>query len=183
MAASIDAARYPRRQQRLCWLCIPAAIENVLVYLGEQGWTQERIFGEWYLWRTGERWYQLGLYKAADGSVWERFLPQRLELESPAKALEASTLGAHLSFSFHQCDSPDEAIGIVRQRLISPRGAVPTIASTAVAGGAHMFVITGYDEDAVRYHDPGCNEFREIDMTTFSQVLGKKPHILLIDRR
>lgn len=52
--AIIDLGKYAWLKQRRTWMCIPAAIENVWVYLGERGWPQERILGEWYLWRTGD---------------------------------------------------------------------------------------------------------------------------------
>lgn len=189
MIASIDESRYPCRPQRFGWLCIPAAIENVLAYLGQLNWAQERIFGEWYLWRTRDRWLAgdwTGIEVRVDPndrSVWERFLPTRIELESPARALQAGALGAQFVFDFRKCPGGAvEALAIIEGRL-GQAEPLPTITARAVPGGAHVGVVTGIRPEAVRYHDPGTQLISTVGRSDFAASLGSEPQLLLVGLR
>lgn len=185
----IDERRYPLRTQRLRWLCVPAAIENVLIHIGEPHWTQERVLGEWYVWcsdpkRQPEEVTGTNLYSSSDGALWERWLPSRLNLKTPASALSASELAARFVFQFRCCSGgPDEALTIAADRLAC-QDPVPTIFSCSVPeGGAHMSVVTGLGESQVRYHDPGRQEFSVCDRGVLKERIGATPHILMIDRK
>jgi hypothetical protein len=167
----IDISRYQPCAQRRWNSCIPAAIENVLVFFGEKHWTQERIWQAWH------RWYN----QTRASPDWDGRLP--LDLKSPSEFLRETELGERFSFEFTPCVSADQALEVIALRLSSPEP-VPTIVSTAVPqGGAHMLVVVGSCTDGIVVHDPRGLDFQTVPIEAFRSLIGAEPHLLLIDHR
>ena len=98
--STIEHSHYPRIPQRGIFSCIPAAIENVLVYFGETSWTQEKIVEAW----------------PSEGGKDPRF-----DLASPTKFLPKTDLGVRFRFEFERCESTKFAIDLIAQRLAACR--------------------------------------------------------------
>lgn len=167
----LDLVRYQWIKQGRGDFCIHAAIENVLAYLGESSWSQERIHQAWCNW-----WSACGRLGAPS-----------FDLESPKKFLPLTELGERYLFKFFDCQrGVAEALLKIQEALAKP-APVPTIASTVRwhpqwnREVAHMWVIVGLEGGHAHYHDPEFTHGDHIALPDLGARIGAKPHLLQIE--